>query len=115
MCSSNSRKVRECKHSLGRGPWSRVVLAAARRGGHGISADNNGTGKPWEDPHLGLASVVAATPITVAVPAAASTPAASATNRHALLGGALGTALLGGALGPAFNVASLELFETLVK
>ena len=33
----------------------------------------------WEDPHLGLNSVVAAKPIAVARPAAASSPAASAT------------------------------------
>ena len=33
----------------------------------------------WDDPHLGLTSVVAAMPIAVARPAAASSPAASAT------------------------------------
>jgi hypothetical protein len=46
VCAPGTRGAfAECENLLGRGTWPRVVLAAARRGGHGVSGDNTQTGK----------------------------------------------------------------------
>ena len=62
----------EMQKSLGRGTWSRVVLAAARPGGHRVSGDNNGTGK---DGSHGTGSALDTTYIIVLAAQAALTPA----------------------------------------
>ena len=90
-----------------------VQIELRRKGGVGAVVHQF----TWEDPHLGLTSVVAATPNAVARPAAASSPAASATPETT---GTLSSAAPSGPLSQAAPSAppstSLPLEpETLVK